>query len=75
MVDMTHFDTGAQSVLAYATVHGLLVGWDLRAPKVAWQLKNDSKLGSFFQLMKLSFISPVILMAFEFTPGNRETNY
>ena len=36
---------GAQSVLTYATVNGLLVGWDLRSPKNAWQLKNDPKHG------------------------------
>ena len=47
VVDMAHFDTGAQSVLAYATVNGLLVGWDLRAPRVAWQLKNDPRHGAY----------------------------
>ncbi len=36
---------GAQSVLTYATVNGLLVGWDLRSPKTAWRLKNDPKHG------------------------------
>ena len=38
---------GAQSVLTYATVNGLLVGWDLRSPKNAWQLKNDPKHGTY----------------------------
>jgi uncharacterized protein (UPF0548 family) len=32
-------------VLAYATVYGHLVGWDLRANATAWQLHNDFKLG------------------------------
>ena len=45
VVDMTYFDTGSENIIAYATVHGYLVGWDLRAPKVAWKLENDPKLG------------------------------
>ncbi|XP_066297190.1 phosphoinositide 3-kinase regulatory subunit 4-like [Branchiostoma lanceolatum] len=45
VVDMNHFDTGSQSILVYATVHGNLVGWDLRAPGEAWKLKNDPKFG------------------------------
>eukprot|EP00058_Branchiostoma_floridae_P025412 XP_002610902.1 hypothetical protein BRAFLDRAFT_115340 [Branchiostoma floridae] len=45
VVDMNHFDTGSQSILVYATVHGNLVGWDLRAPGEAWKLKNDPKYG------------------------------
>ncbi|XP_053378617.1 phosphoinositide 3-kinase regulatory subunit 4-like [Mercenaria mercenaria] len=45
VVDMAHFDTGHQSVLAYATVNGHLVGWDLRSPDLAWVLKNDPKTG------------------------------
>ncbi|XP_022087879.1 phosphoinositide 3-kinase regulatory subunit 4-like [Acanthaster planci] len=44
-VDVTHFDTGSQSVVAYATVQGYLVGWDLRAPGVAWRLRNQLKHG------------------------------
>ncbi|KAL4221189.1 phosphoinositide-3-kinase [Mactra antiquata] len=45
VVDMNHFDTGHQSVLAYATVNGHLIGWDLRSPDLAWLLKNDPKTG------------------------------
>ncbi|KAL3861428.1 hypothetical protein ACJMK2_007462 [Sinanodonta woodiana] len=45
VVDMTHFDTGSQSVLAYATVSGVLIGWDHRSPELAWKLKNDPKMG------------------------------
>ncbi|XP_052760753.1 phosphoinositide 3-kinase regulatory subunit 4-like [Mya arenaria] len=45
IVDMAHFDTGNQSILAYATVNGDLVGWDLRCRDVAWVLKNDPKTG------------------------------
>ena len=56
IVDLHHFDTGSQSVLAYATVHGSLIGWDLRAPKVAWHLKNDPKLGKSMQMPFLSMI-------------------
>ncbi len=45
IVDMSYFDTGSQNVVCYATVHGLLVGWDLRAPRIVWKLKNDPKHG------------------------------
>lgn len=42
---MHHFNSGAQSVLAYATVNGSLVGWDLRSSSNAWTLKHDLKSG------------------------------
>ncbi|XP_048366816.1 phosphoinositide 3-kinase regulatory subunit 4 [Sphaerodactylus townsendi] len=45
VVDMHHFNSGAQSVLAYATVNGSLVGWDLRSSNNAWILKHDLRLG------------------------------
>ncbi|MBN3325899.1 PI3R4 kinase, partial [Atractosteus spatula] len=45
VVDMHHFNAGAQSVLAYATVNGSLVGWDLRSSTNAWTLKHDLRLG------------------------------
>ncbi|XP_029445209.1 phosphoinositide 3-kinase regulatory subunit 4 [Rhinatrema bivittatum] len=45
VVDMHHFNSGAQSVLAYATVNGSLVGWDLRSSTNAWTLKHDLRLG------------------------------
>ncbi|XP_054240656.1 phosphoinositide 3-kinase regulatory subunit 4 [Indicator indicator] len=45
VVDMHHFNSGAQSVLAYSTVNGSLVGWDLRSSSNAWTLKHDLKLG------------------------------
>lgn len=32
-------------MLAYATVNGSLVGWDLRCNSNAWTLKHDLKLG------------------------------
>lgn len=44
-VDLHHFNAGAQSVLAYATVNGLLVGWDLRCGANAWTLRHDLRLG------------------------------
>lgn len=46
-VDMHQYDAGTQSIIAYATVHGYLCGWDLRQPKQkhAWKFKNDAKLG------------------------------
>ncbi|XP_010162922.1 phosphoinositide 3-kinase regulatory subunit 4, partial [Antrostomus carolinensis] len=45
VVDMHHFNSGAQSILAYGTVNGSLVGWDLRSSSNAWTLKHDLKLG------------------------------
>ncbi|KAM9487955.1 phosphoinositide 3-kinase regulatory subunit 4 isoform 2-T4 [Clarias gariepinus] len=45
VVDMHHFNSGAQSVLAYATVNGSLVGWDLRSNTSAWTLHHDLHLG------------------------------
>ncbi|XP_070561673.1 phosphoinositide 3-kinase regulatory subunit 4-like isoform X2 [Ptychodera flava] len=45
VVDMHHMETGSQSILAYATVYGSLIGWDLRAPSVAWKLKNEQRHG------------------------------
>lgn len=45
VVDMHFFDTGSQSVLTYATVYGTIVGWDLRAPEVAWKLENGPRKG------------------------------
>ena len=45
MVDLHHFSSGAQSVLAYATVNGALVGWDLRSSSNAWTLRHDLKAG------------------------------
>lgn len=44
-VDIHHFNSGAQSVLAYATVNGSLVGWDLRSSSNAWTLRHDLRLG------------------------------
>ncbi|ELT97398.1 hypothetical protein CAPTEDRAFT_159025 [Capitella teleta] len=60
VVDMTYFDTGSQNVITYATVHGFLVGWDLRSQKVAWKLNNDPKHGlitSFAVQHNLSWLS------------------
>uniref|UniRef100_A0A674AVN1 non-specific serine/threonine protein kinase n=1 Tax=Salmo trutta TaxID=8032 RepID=A0A674AVN1_SALTR len=45
VVDIHHFNSGAQSVLAYATVNGSLVGWDLRSNSNAWTLRHDLRLG------------------------------
>lgn len=45
VVDLHHFNSGAQSVLAYATVNGSLVGWDLRCGTNAWTLRHDLRLG------------------------------
>ncbi|CAL1546383.1 unnamed protein product [Lymnaea stagnalis] len=45
IMDMTHFDTGAQSILTYATVSSHIVGWDLRCSAPAWILRNDPRHG------------------------------
>lgn len=45
VVDMTAFDSGSQNVIAYTTVNGLIVGWDIRAQRVAWRLQNSPRLG------------------------------
>ncbi|XP_071037345.1 phosphoinositide 3-kinase regulatory subunit 4 isoform X3 [Parasteatoda tepidariorum] len=45
VVDIDYFDTGSQSVLAYATVTGSIVGWDLRSPGTAWKLENSPRQG------------------------------
>ncbi|XP_026083818.1 phosphoinositide 3-kinase regulatory subunit 4-like isoform X1 [Carassius auratus] len=44
-VDVHHFNSGAQTVLAYATVNGYLVGWDLRSNSNAWTLRHDLRQG------------------------------
>lgn len=40
------FAVGSQSVLTYATSHGLICGWDLRSSKLAWKLENDPAHGN-----------------------------
>ncbi|KAK7093762.1 phosphoinositide 3-kinase regulatory subunit 4-like [Littorina saxatilis] len=45
VMDLAYFDTGAQSMLTFATVHGYIVGWDLRAKQPAWVLRHDTKMG------------------------------
>lgn len=40
------FFLGSQSVLTYATSHGLICGWDLRSSKLAWKLENDPSHGN-----------------------------
>uniref|UniRef100_A0A8C4N7G5 non-specific serine/threonine protein kinase n=1 Tax=Eptatretus burgeri TaxID=7764 RepID=A0A8C4N7G5_EPTBU len=44
-LDLHHFHSGMQSVLAYATVSGQLVGWDLRTNGNAWKLQHDLRFG------------------------------
>ena len=38
--------SASHSVLAYATVRGLIYGWDIRASKTIWKLQNDPALGT-----------------------------
>ncbi|RUS85454.1 hypothetical protein EGW08_006787 [Elysia chlorotica] len=45
VMDMTHFDTGGQSMLTYATVSGHIVGWDQRCQAPAWTLTNNPRYG------------------------------
>lgn len=44
-MDVHHFNSGAQTVLAYATVNGYVVGWDLRSNSNAWTLRHDLRQG------------------------------
>lgn len=44
------FISGSKSVLAYATVHGNIIGWDMRMPELAWNLKNDYKAGKYLEI-------------------------
>lgn len=44
-VDVSCLDSGSQSIVVYATLYGSLVGWDLRAPGVAWRLENGLRKG------------------------------
>ena len=58
VVDLTYFDTGSRNVLMYATVHGCIVGWDLRSPsKEVWKLQNDPKHGLITSLDVHSHLS------------------
>lgn len=43
---LLYFFVGSQSVLTYATSHGLICGWDLRLSKLAWKLENDPSYGN-----------------------------
>ncbi len=45
VVQVRHFNTLAESMLVYATQHGVIHGWDLRAQREAWQLDLDPSLG------------------------------
>uniref|UniRef100_A0A1B6DEI4 non-specific serine/threonine protein kinase n=1 Tax=Clastoptera arizonana TaxID=38151 RepID=A0A1B6DEI4_9HEMI len=44
-IDIAHFDNGTQSVVVYATTLGSIIGWDLRAPGIAWKMENNLKKG------------------------------
>ncbi|CAH1967764.1 unnamed protein product [Acanthoscelides obtectus] len=44
-VDVQCMDSGSRSILVYATLHGAIVGWDLRAPGTAFRLENSLKNG------------------------------
>jgi len=47
VVDLNHFDAVTQNVIAYCTVNGNILGWDLRMQDSShcWSLANDAKLG------------------------------
>lgn len=44
-MDISHFGSSSQCVLVYATMLGCIIGWDLRAPGIAWKLENDLRKG------------------------------
>eukprot|EP01114_Cavostelium_apophysatum_P012831 TRINITY_DN2969_c0_g1_i1.p1 TRINITY_DN2969_c0_g1~~TRINITY_DN2969_c0_g1_i1.p1 ORF type:complete len:516 (-),score=120.65 TRINITY_DN2969_c0_g1_i1:12-1559(-) len=45
IMGIDHFNTDSTSLLVYATNHGKLHSWDLRAKKEPWCLLNPSNLG------------------------------
>lgn len=46
IVDMNAYDLDSENVISFVTVHGLIIGWDLRMPhKYAWQIESDPKCG------------------------------
>lgn len=51
-IDVSYLDSGSQMVLVYTTVYGSVVGWDLRAPKLAWKVNNDIKQGEYYTYSK-----------------------
>ena len=40
------FPSGSQSILTYATSHGLICGLDLRTSQMAWKLENELSHGN-----------------------------
>ncbi|KAG8300620.1 phosphoinositide-3-kinase, regulatory subunit 4 [Homalodisca vitripennis] len=44
-VDISHYGSESQSVLVYATMLGCIIGWDLRAPGIAFKMENDLRKG------------------------------
>ncbi|XP_065916552.1 phosphoinositide 3-kinase regulatory subunit 4-like isoform X2 [Dysidea avara] len=44
-VEISHFSSGSESVLAFITTMGKIYGWDLRSQDVAWKLSNMPKYG------------------------------
>uniref|UniRef100_A0A1B6KTS4 non-specific serine/threonine protein kinase n=1 Tax=Graphocephala atropunctata TaxID=36148 RepID=A0A1B6KTS4_9HEMI len=44
-VDISHYGSGSQCVLVYATMLGCIIGWDLRSPGIAFKLENDLRKG------------------------------
>lgn len=44
-MDINCIDYGSQSTVIYATLHGSIVGWDLRCPGISWRLENNYKYG------------------------------
>lgn len=44
-MDINCIDYGSQSTVVYATLHGMIVGWDLRCPGISWRFENNYKYG------------------------------
>lgn len=47
---------GSQAVLVYATVYGYVIGWDTRANRTAWEIKNKSREGENILFAVKSFL-------------------
>jgi hypothetical protein len=43
IVHVTHGDTDSQSLIVFATEHGWIHAWDLRAKTEAWKMKQEVK--------------------------------
>ena len=78
LVVFLFFFLGSQSVLTYATSHGLICGWDLRSSKLAWKLENDPAHGNVNVKPRLNdqtFLSNIVFVAHNVGWLNEQTMF